>query len=242
MANVVEEAPWWLEVNGRRVAGGTATPDHMKALAAGRLLADGFITESAELLALEIGAGAEGAIHARAQIPAARFANAEGERVHREVNGCGVLHFIACDPGAVRHARNTALPQPAELAARFRELFAAVHQASDVGGLHAAALTDGLVLMGPMEDVGRHNAVDKALGAALLERRALRGLGLVVTSRISAEIALKAARSGVAWLASRSIATSLAAALAEVALLPMIGRAASSEPQYYRAGVPGARL
>jgi FdhD protein len=229
----VEETPWWLEVNGQRVTGGTTTPDRLRALAAGRLLADGFIQVRDELLALDVEAAPAGTLLLRARIPPQRAMEAHAEHAHRITNACGLLHFVSCNPSSIRRPRRAAPPDSEGLSARFRELFAVAQEASDVGGLHAAAVTDGNVLLNAVEDIGRHNAVDKAIGAAFLDGRTLSDLGLVLTARISAEIALKAARSGIAWLASRSIATTLAVAIAEVARLPMVGRAASKEAHSY---------
>jgi formate dehydrogenase accessory protein FdhD len=89
-----------------------------------------------------------------------------------------------------------------------------------------------------VHDVSRHNAVDKTLGGALMAGTPPDPLGLVLTGRITGEIALKAARAGVSWIASRSIATTLAVALAERAGLSMIGRAVSGAPVLYSVQPP----
>jgi FdhD protein len=115
----------------------------------------------------------------------------------------------------------------------FKEMFGQGRRYHETGGIHAAALTDGLGLLAHAEDVGRHNAVDKVIGAALLARRDPAGLGLVVTGRISAELAFKAVRAGLAWVATVSVPTTLAVAIAGRAGVTLVGRAVSGTPQLH---------
>ncbi len=84
------------------------------------------------------------------------------------------------------------------------------------GGVHAAALADSDgVLHGTYEDVGRHNAVDKAVGRALLDDRLpATALLLVVSGRVSFEIVQKAVAAGVAGIVAVSAPSSLAVDLA----------------------------
>ncbi len=85
----------------------------------------------------------------------------------------------------------------------------------DTGGTHGVALAspDGAVFIAA-EDVGRHNAMDKVIGRALLERRDFSGLVAFLSGRISFEMALKCLRAGIPILAAVSAPTSMALALA----------------------------
>lgn len=222
---VIEETPWWLEVNGQRVAAGTVRPGRIREMAAGRLLADGWIRGVADILALDTDADGGPPIAIEARVAAECFAAAATERAHRLETGCGLLHFVRCDPASVRRPRYLEIPALDAFPALFRTLFDTADRASAVGGIHVAALTDGATLMTPCDDVSRHNAVDKAIGAAVLAGHETGRLGLVVTSRVSGEMALKAARAGIAWVASRSVATTLAVAIAEAGGLPLVARA-----------------
>lgn len=92
------------------------------------------------------------------------------------------------------------------------------------GGLHAAALVDAsgepLVVR---EDVGRHNAVDKAVGARLLAGRPTNAAVLLVSGRAGFEIVQKAVAAGVGVLASIGAPSSLAVRLADEAGLCTVG-------------------
>ncbi|MGH7671994.1 MAG: formate dehydrogenase accessory sulfurtransferase FdhD, partial [Gemmatimonadales bacterium] len=139
------------------------------------------------------------------------------------------------DPHAVAHtpARGDA-PAPERLRALFKELFARGARYNETGGIHAAALTDGAALLFHAEDIGRHNAVDKVIGAAVIARTAIVGLGLLVTGRISAELAFKAARAGVAWVATPSVPSTLALTVAQRSGMVLVGRAVSGTPHVHR--------
>ncbi len=92
------------------------------------------------------------------------------------------------------------------------------------GGLHGAAvrLADGTIL-GVAEDIGRHNAVDKAIGIAAMTRWPLDESMLVVSGRTSFEIAQKAAVAGISVVAGVSAASSLAVQLAADLGMTLIG-------------------
>jgi FdhD protein len=113
----------------------------------------------------------------------------------------------------------------------FKELFGRGARYQSTGGIHAAALTDGAALLHHAEDIGRHNAVDKVIGAALLAQRPVAGLALLVTGRISAELAFKAARAGLGWIATPSVPSTLAGTIAQRAGMILVGRAVSGTPQ-----------
>ncbi len=222
--SAVEEAPVFITVNGQQVLQATCSPTQLDAFAAGRLLAEGYVHERADLRAISVeGNDNQRTIKVELPLPAAQAG--EGERRHRAQHACGILYFLECAPDTLRRPWPGEAPELSVFPALYEELFASASEHRETGGMHSAALSNGNNTFFHAHDVGRHNAVDKCIGLGILAGEDLSRLGLLLTSRISGEIALKAARAGLAWVASRSIPTTLALRIAGAATLPLVGRA-----------------
>jgi FdhD protein len=102
------------------------------------------------------------------------------------------------------------------------------------GGTHAAALAspDGAVFVAA-EDIGRHNAMDKVIGRALMEKRDMANLVALLSGRISFEMALKSIRAGIPILAAVSAPTTMALELARELNLTLIGFARPDRMNVY---------
>jgi formate dehydrogenase accessory protein FdhD len=104
----------------------------------------------------------------------------------------------------------------------------------ETGGTHGVALAtpDGAFFL-LAEDVGRHNAMDKVIGRALLQRRDLSRMVALLSGRISFEMALKAICAGIPILAAVSAPTSLALNLAQELNLTLAGFARNQRLNIY---------
>jgi len=221
-------------VNGEPAVTWMCTPDQLEELAVGWLHGEGYISSLSDLTQLRPCAPDLGFW---ADVKPERVAQVKGENRKRVLaSGCGAVATVLADPrgpGAAVPARGD--PPPAEtLRTLFKQLFASGLRYNETGGIHAAALTDAKQLLFHAEDIGRHNAVDKVIGAAVLARTPIEGRGLLVTGRISAELAFKASRAGLAWVATPSVPSTLAVTIAERSGMTLVGRAVSGTPHLHR--------
>lgn len=201
----VEERRFILQLDSERSFEGTCSPGALHALAAGRLLSEG-VLGGQRVAAIDVTERDDTIV------------------LHAHVRPAEAHETLSRDRRAHPH------PPPQEaLHEMLRELFRAGDQRHPAGGVHVAALCDGERLLHIQTDIGRHNAVDKVLGAALLIDTDMRQLGLVLSARVSGEIARKAAAADVAWIATRSLPTTLAIEIAAEAGIPIVARAAARD-------------
>ena len=235
----VPEEPVRLLANDVAIGTWTASPRGLEELGAGRLMSLGYVRGAGDILDVRVTPPAEtgdGIWRIDVTIPKERVAVGTEERDHRSWHGCGLRYLLDCRPDLLPERdpeSHLAVPDLDGFPELFRELFDRSPSRKTTGGHHTTALTDGATLVHLYEVIGRHNGADKAIGGALLAADDLRGLGLVTTARISGRIAEKAVRAGVAWVASRSVPTTLAVEIAGAAGLPLVARAAGKEARVF---------
>jgi FdhD protein len=232
--DAVEESPVWLELNGAPAVTWMCTPERLDELVVGWLYGEGYIDRMSDVVkmrpcAAELGFWVD--------VPADKYENIERtERRRVLASGCGAVTTILGSMSDVPRRKVAAPPvDTPSMRALFKELFARGERYKATGGIHAAALTDGRALLFHAEDIGRHNAVDKVIGAALLADRSPQDLTLLVTGRISGELAFKAARARIAVVATPSVPSTLAVEIAARAGMTIVGRAVSGQPQVHHA-------
>ncbi len=225
------EEPLEIRLAGRRFTLTMRTPGNDEELAAGFLLAEGFITNAEELGEIRRVRDAKGAFEANA-IDVILNVKAEGlrERLKRNFtisSSCGVCGKTSIDSITQRitpiaSRAKIGAPTILALGAKLRdeqEVFAAT------GGLHACGLFDlEGNLLATREDIGRHNAVDKIAGWALAAKMLpLSKSVMMVSGRLSFEIVQKAAAAGVPILVAVSAPSSLAVELADETGITLVG-------------------
>lgn len=227
---IAEETPVALVYNGEPHVVMMATPLDLEDFALGFSLSEGVVGSASELQSLELfrHEGGNGpSYELQLRIPPLRHQDLLQRRrnLHGRT-GCGLCgaETIA---DAIRSPRRVGAGVPVAVAA-LRKALDQLRRRQSLNGLtgatHAAAWAapDGTLEL-VREDVGRHNALDKLIGAmSRAGADAARGF-CVVTSRASYEMALKAAMAGIPLLAAISAPTAYAIRVAEEAGLTLIG-------------------
>jgi FdhD protein len=104
---------------------------------------------------------------------------------------------------------------PEQLAGLMRQMHLGASSYQQARGIHTAALAAGDSLLLQVEDVGRHNCLDKLAGASLQQAVDTTDRLLLTSGRVSSEMLNKARRMGIPIICSRTSATSLSLALAD---------------------------
>jgi FdhD protein len=228
---VAEEVPVALIYNGISHAVMLATPNNLEDFALGFSLAEGILSHPKELYGIEVVAQSAG-IELRMEIAAERFHQLkERRRSMTGRTGCGLCGAESLAqalrlPDAVNQSQETfsaaAILKALAEAAKNQPLQA------ETGATHASFWVSptGEIEMA-REDVGRHNALDKLLGAKAADNKS----GFVLTtSRASYEMVQKVAVAGVSMLVAISAPTGLAIRMAEQSGITLVGFA---RPEQY---------
>lgn len=229
------EEPLEIRVGGRPLAVTMRTPGDDFDLARGFLVSEGVVARASDIASIRYCAGATadgGNTYNVLDVTLAAGVTAPDPSLERSfytTSSCGLCgkasleavrtssRFpVAGDPVRLSHAVVGAMPDALR---RLQKVF------DRTGGLHAAGLfTPGGDLLCVREDVGRHNAVDKAVGWALEAGRVpLAGTALVVSGRASFELVQKAVMAGIPVLAAVSAPSSLAVDLAREMGVTLLG-------------------
>ena len=228
--SLAAEEPLEIRIGDKPLTVTMRTPGHDLELAAGFMLTEGII-ESADQIAEIRGGnsvpGLKGNV-VQVELRDTVFEPGDLQRNFFAASSCGI-----CGKASIEAIRRRGLRQPdsefrvdPEILCGLPEVLGSEQAVfSRTGGLHAAALFDAEgKLMVLREDIGRHNAVDKIVGWALLEGHLpLSRHVLLVSGRGGFEIVQKALAAGVPVLASVSAPSSLAVKLARELGLTLVG-------------------
>jgi FdhD protein len=210
---VVREVMVRLHVNGNELARLMCTPHRLDWLALGFLRSEGIIAALTDVRLLKVCPSemcVDVWLHRSEFQPPARWTI---------TSGCG---------GGITFAdlSEAAEPLTADVrvtAGQLSGLMGALQRTQETRGIHTSALAENDRLLAVVEDVGRHNTIDKLLGRCLSEGIPTENRILLSTGRISSEMLYKAARAGIPVVVSRTSPTSLSVALATAWNVTLVG-------------------
>jgi FdhD protein len=222
---VAEEYPIALVYHNVPHVGMLATPADLEDFAVGFTLSEGLVGRPDEIREVEVTVGAE-AVDVKVTVVWERFT----ELLHRRRNltgrtGCGLCGAETAED-AIRELGQVGPGTPTTS----QDLHAAIEQLGTMqpinartGSVHAAAwVIPGKGIQFVREDVGRHNALDKAIGALVRQKMDLAAGYMLVTSRASYEMVQKCATVGISFLAAFSAPTAFAVRLAQKSGLTLV--------------------
>lgn len=223
---IVEEVPVGLIYNGVPHVVMMATPRDLEDFAIGFSVTEGVVARAEEIRAVEVVRYSKGIELQCTVAPEVSEAVAARARRMGGRTGCGICGAESFDAVIkdVRRVGSPATVTPAAISRAMAALGAGQVLNAATGAVHAAgwATRDGAVTT-LREDVGRHNALDKLIGALLAARVDPASGFVVVTSRASFEMVQKVTMFGAPLLAAISGPTGLAVRLAEESGLTLVG-------------------
>ena len=214
ICSVVEETPLSIFINGRHFATAMISPDMREEFVTGHLFSERIISGKHEIESLEIEGNLARAIIAhplRAIVPRLPI-----------VSGCGGIASFLDESKLPAINSDLRIDVDQARAAMSAISLSEIHIAT--GGVHSVGLfSHGEPVI--IEDIGRHNALDKAIGYALIHRpgHSFDKSYIACTGRVSSDMALKCSVAGIPIVVSRGATTSLAISIAERTGLCIIG-------------------
>jgi formate dehydrogenase accessory protein FdhD len=234
---VAEELPVALVFNGVPHVVMLATPANLEDLAVGFTLSESIVDSPREIVSVEASTRDDGTLEVRIGITASKLS----ELLRRQRNLTGRTGCGLCGAQTVEDAIREPAPVQGGVNVDARSLHDALRDLRDrqeinlrTGSVHAAAWVlpeSGIKLV--REDVGRHNALDKVIGAVVRAGGDFKNGYFVVTSRASYEMVQKAVTVGGTLLAAVSAPTAFAIRMAEAAGLTLIGFAREHQHVVY---------
>jgi FdhD protein len=215
--DIVEERLVCISVNGTELATIMCSPNDLDLLALGFLTNEGLIDSLDDVRRLHL-SKADSCVEVWLRDTAVEL-----PRRFIITAGCG--GGVTFDDMSQKHdpLQSDLRAAPEQLAELMRQMHLGAERYQQARGIHTAALANGSGLTLQVEDVGRHNCLDKLRGAALRQGLDTRDHILLTSGRISSEMINKARRMGTPIICSRTSPTNLSVALAESWQMTVVG-------------------
>jgi FdhD protein len=223
---VAEETPIHIFLNKIHYGTILCSPDQLKEMVVGHLLSEGLLKSTAEIDNLVLKKDGKCLVKLKPDVDAEQRITKSQRFARLVVSACGSPDYRPLSEAIASFPKLDVTPtvNAAVVSQSVLQLNTIAEKFRKTGGVHVAALysTDGR-LAALAEDVGRHNAVDKVIGAGATKNMDFRNLFLALSGRLSGDIVLKAARMKVPIIASLAAAISSGLEAAQLTRVTLIG-------------------
>ena len=229
---VVLEYPFTIFIDDKEIVTLLCSPKSLEYLAIGFLYSEGFIKDYSEVDDIRIDED-RGRAYTRLKVKKTSNEKLQWKKIITSGGGKGTAIYNMPDllkTGEATESLSISVYEIKKLMTTFSKKSDLFHA---TGGVHACAICDNNDIIYFEEDIGRHNALDKVIGKALIEDINLKDKMVLTSGRISSEMLTKAVKRGITTVVSRSAPTSLAVHMARELNVTLIGFARGEKMNTY---------
>lgn len=229
---VILEYPFTIFIDDEEIITLLCTPRSLMELAIGFLYSEGYI-DSADAVKEFVLDEEKGRAYIYLKYRMTMTESLVGKRAITSGCGRGTVFYNMLDTIRSKKIENTLAINLDDVVKLNKEFNHKSALFLSTGGVHSCGLCYNEKILYFEEDIGRHNALDKILGKALIEKMDLSDKLVITSGRISSEMVLKTSRMGVPAIISRSAPTSLAVDMAKELNILLIGFARGEKMNIY---------
>lgn len=219
---IILEYPFTIFIDDEEIITLLCSPKSLEYLAIGFLYSEGFIESYSAIKNIQIDED-KGSAYINLNIRKTFNEKLQGKRTITSGCGKGTVFYNVLDSFKSKKITNTMDIKSNEIVDLMRSFNKDSELFNSTGGVHACAICNEHGIIYFEEDIGRHNALDKVLGKALVENMDLSDKIILTSGRISSEMLIKAAKRGIPVVVSRSAPTSLAVDMARELNITLVG-------------------
>jgi FdhD protein len=229
---LVIEYPFTIYLNDEEIITLLCSPKSLKELTLGFLYSEGFIDDisNVENIQIEEEKGIAYVYLRERKLLAEKL---QGKRTITSGCGKGTLFYNVLDSFKSKKIERPLDIKIEEIKLLVKEFNFKSEIFLNTGGVHSCALCSKSSILIFEEDIGRHNALDKILGRALIDNMDLSDKLVLTSGRISSEMLIKVAKRGISVIISRSAPTSLSVELARELNITVVGFARGEKMNIY---------
>jgi len=227
--SIIEEIPLDIFVNHEFYAALMCTPIEVNELAVGFLFSEGLISSMSSIKSIEE------KYENRVCIILDHKITVDHKSVRAITSGCGKgsIHVISLEECSVKFIDSNSTFANVDILKLMNDFNSRSELFKQTGGVHSCCIGSANSILLFSEDIGRHNALDKIIGKALMNNLDLKDKLVMTTGRISSDIVVKVAKAGIPIIVSHSAPTSLALSIAKAANITLIGFARGNRMNIY---------